>query len=94
MFVSFDISISYLVGSQTSSQVLTLLCYDIPVYLLTGIGINVSLGIENLDEGRENVLTSRKWEESDNGYLCPVLLEDGGGRGAHAAVGPSDILQH
>lgn len=56
--------------------------------------VNVSLGIENLDEGRTNVSTSRKREESDNGYLCPLLLEDGGGGGAHAAVGPSDILQH
>lgn len=52
------------------------------------------LALKILMRGGKNVLTSRKWEESDNGYLCPVLLEDGGGRGAHAAVGPSDILQH
>ena len=39
-------------------------------------------------------MTSRRREESDTGYLCHALLEDSRGRGAHAAVGPPDILQH
>lgn len=56
--------------------------------------INVSLGIAIVTRGRTNILTSREREESDIDYLCAVLLEDGGGRGTYAAVGPSDILQH